>query len=175
MQIAAAFAQVGAESIPVIEEYMRESMEPREVSYGCRVRFWTDKQDRLRAQLIPVSPKLPTVELEKYEFTLKWNHNQLQFDFAGLPPEPAEPAGTSSATPQEGAVADDAAAISRPGNGSDPDPAEKLPPLPKMVGRCPSVMATGEHTWRPLDDAPGIVFCMCGARGTTNQQQGDNA
>ena len=166
-QLAAAFAQVGADCIPAIEKYMRESEEPREVSFGARVRFWTDKEDRLRAQLVAKSPKLPTVELEDYDFTLSWQGAQLAFDFVGAPSAaapavPAEPAATSAPTPAAAIPATVAAPQS--GNGAAP-PEPPKEPLPPMVGRCPDLDRTGDHGWRPIDDQPGMMFCMCGARG----------
>ena len=169
MQLAAAFGQVAADCIPAIEKYMRDSEDPREVSFGARVRFWTDKEDRLRAQLVPKSPKLSTVDLENYDFTLAWQSGQITFDFVGVP-VPAEPAAASEPTSQE-AMAAPEAVEQKPGNGSNsPKQEENLPPLPEMVGHCSAVRATGDHDWRPIDDQPGMMFCMCGARGRMNQE-----
>ncbi len=206
MQLGAAFAQIGADCIPAIEKYLREATDPKEVSFGCRVRFWTDKEDTLRAQLIPATPKLPTLELDNYDFTLAWQGAQLAFVFVGdappqqpaqaaqpaqpaapeipaiasmpvqppasmFPNEPAQPPtpmGAPQAQPEPSHAPIRQSDPNPGGNGADPE----KPPLPAMVGGCPTT-GTAEHAWRPLEDQPGVYFCMCGARARDRQPSDD--
>ena len=149
MRIAGAFAGVGVECIPAIEKYLREADVPREVSYGCRVRFWIDKEEHLRAQLVPSQPKLPTVQLDKVDFTLAWQDNQLVFDYIGAPEKP-KPVETQPA---------------RGANGSDPAPPTTHEPIPDATGRCDALERTGHHDWMPMDSSPGVFMCACGQRG----------
>lgn len=139
-RIAAKFAEVGFDAIPAIEEYMRSAAVPREVSYGCRVRFWLDKDENLRAQLVPAAPKLPTVELERFDFTLAWQDGQLAFDYDGVPE-----AGDAKPT------ADDAAP-------SSPNPRANGTAVPSPV-ECEAVETTGQHAWLPVKGDDGSFVC----------------
>lgn len=164
-QIAAAFAQVGVACIPEIEKYIREAAVPRQVSYGCRVDFWLDKEENLRVRVVPAAPKLPTVELETTHMTLTWQDNQLAFDYEGEPkPKEPESEPTEPTRSEPTSLEPVAAAPNKSANGSDP---VAKPPLPASVSVCPSVAATGDHDWVP-DAQPGIYQCQakgCGQRG----------
>lgn len=161
-RIAAAFAEIGFQAIPAIDSYLQNASVPREVSYGCRVRFWRDKDDNLRAQLIPAQPKLPTVDLEKVEFTLTWENGQLAFDYDGMPQPPAE-AGTEDPPPA-------------PTPPAPPTP--PTPPLPPAAGDpgangaqapapivCEAEQTEGNHAWQPTREDGVFVCSSCNQRG----------
>lgn len=166
-QLAAVFAQVGADCIPAIQKYMLESDDPGEVSFGARVRFWIDKEQKLRAQLIPKSPKLPTIELDNTDFTLAWSDDhQLALEFVGeAPTSKAEPVAAPPAPTSKAAKSGNGAAA--PESPAPPP----LPPLPPLLGQCPTLEATGDHDWQPIPDEPGSFFCPCGLRGHSKQPE----
>jgi len=176
VRIASAFAAVGGDCIPAIQEYLLEADVPRQVSYGCRVDFWLDKDENLRARLVPTPPKLPTVQLEKTDFTLVWEDGQLAFGFVGVPgdePKTETVAATSKKkTTKKKASKKTASKSNGDAQPTTEDTPPPLPPLPPPVAPCRAVEEKGDHEWTPAGE--GVFQCTsCGQRGRMNQPPAD--
>lgn len=96
-QLGAAFIRCAVNFIPEIEEYVKEG--DKQVSFGARVDFWTDKNENIRCKLVPKEPKLPTTKLDPFQFTLRIEGGQLSFAFEGEPAEPEPPEAEAAAAP----------------------------------------------------------------------------